>query len=493
MGVIKRQGIKQSLVNYFAVLIGAVSVIFIYPLDRETYGLARFIIDASMFIAPFLLLGFSSVTIRFFPQFRDDEGHHNGFLFFLISGVSLGCVIFILAAFLFQEQFYEIYKDRPAFYRDYLHYLIPISILLAFFNLFYFYSTNFNRIVVPALYQNLIKVTLPIVILLYFLGRIRLDTVIDAILINFILALTGLVIYIYWLGQLKLKPDFRLLNKPRLKSIANYAVYGLFGGIGSVLAFRIDSIMITTMIDAESNGTFAIALFIANVIAIPTDAIGQITAPILSQAFQDNNLAHIRMLYKRTSINLLVVGLLLFIGIMASVEDLFSIMPNSEAMMAGWWVVLFIGLSKVVDMGTSINNQIIDYSKFYRFRLYALILLAVFNVVCNLVLIPRFHIAGAAMATMASIILYNLVKFIFIIWKLEMQPFSIGTLKIIGIAILTFTIAYFIPLTGNPLLDIVTRSSVITVLYIFLILYFRISPDVNELYANGKTWLKKRF
>src|SRR5690606_40734310 len=70
------------------------------------------------------------------------------------------------------------------------------------------------------------------------------------------------------------------------------------------ISFRIDSIMITTMIDAESNGTFAIALFIANVIAIPTDAIGQITSPILSQAFQDNNLAHIRMLYKRTSINL---------------------------------------------------------------------------------------------------------------------------------------------------------------------------------------------
>ena len=73
MGVIKRQGIKQSLVNYFAVVVGAVSVIFIYPLDRETYGLARFVIDGGMFIAPFMMLGFSSVTIRFFPFFKDEK------------------------------------------------------------------------------------------------------------------------------------------------------------------------------------------------------------------------------------------------------------------------------------------------------------------------------------------------------------------------------------------------------------------------------------
>ena len=83
MGVIKRQGIKQSLVNYFAVAVGAISVVFIYPLDRGTYGLARFIIDGGMFIAPFLMLGFSSVTIRFFPFFKDEERGHNGFLFFI--------------------------------------------------------------------------------------------------------------------------------------------------------------------------------------------------------------------------------------------------------------------------------------------------------------------------------------------------------------------------------------------------------------------------
>ena len=492
MGVIKSQGIKQSLVNYFAVLIGAISVIFIYPLDRETYGLARFLIDGAMFMAPFLLLGFSSVAIRFFPLFKDDNKDHNGFLFFLVSGVSIGCLLFVILALLFKDQFFALYEDRPSLYRDYLPYLIPIAILLAFFRLFYNYCSNFKRIVIPAIYQNLIKITLPVMILLYFWGMTSLDIVVNVILFNFIIALAGLILYVYWLGELKLKPHFLLFDGALIKKIANYALFGLFGGIGSVLAFRIDSLMISTLIDFENNGTYAIALFIANVIAIPTNAIGQITAPILSQAFQDNDLDHVKMLYKRSSINLLVVGLLLFLGIIASVEDLFSIMPNSKELQAGFAVVFFIGLSRLMDMGASINNQIIDYSKYYRFRLYALLLLAVFNVFCNLIFIPKFQIAGAAMATFASITLYNLVKLVYIKWRLDMLPFTIETLKVLAIALITFAVVYFLPLTEIALLDILIRSIIITIIYIFLVLYFKISPDIEELWKSGIAWLKRR-
>ena len=493
MGVIKRQGIKQSLVNYFAVAIGAVSVLFIYPIDRETYGLARFIIDGAMFLAPFLMLGFSSVTIRFFPHFKDEKKGHKGFLFFVVSGVSVGCILFLLLTILFKEPFYGLYDERPALYQDYLGYLIPIAILLAFFQLFYNYSSNFKRIVVPALYQNLIKVSLPVLILLFIWGNINRDTVVNGILLNFVIALAGLIIYVFWLGELKLKPDFEFFNKTLLKKIANYAFYGLFGGIGSVLAFRIDSLMISTLIDFENNGTYAIALFIANVIAIPTNAINQITAPILSEAFKENDITHVKMLYQRSSINLLVIGLLLFIGIVASVNDLFLLMPNGDQLSAGLAVVFFIGLSRIIDMGTSINNQIIDYSKFYRFRLYAILMLAVFNVVCNLIFIPKFQIAGAALATLASITLYNLVKFFYIMWKLDMQPFTLETIKILTVAMVVFAVAYFIPLTNNLLLNIVLRSIIIVLLYVPAIFLFRISPDIEELLKNGFTWIKKRF
>ena len=69
MGVIKRQGLKRSIVRYIGVLIGMVSMFFIYPLSGEMIGEIRFIVNTAGLLAPFLLLGVNNLTIRFFPRF----------------------------------------------------------------------------------------------------------------------------------------------------------------------------------------------------------------------------------------------------------------------------------------------------------------------------------------------------------------------------------------------------------------------------------------
>lgn len=43
MGVIQRQGAKQTLINLIAAGIGGISTIFIYPLDFEVYGIISFV------------------------------------------------------------------------------------------------------------------------------------------------------------------------------------------------------------------------------------------------------------------------------------------------------------------------------------------------------------------------------------------------------------------------------------------------------------------
>ena len=93
--------------------------------------------------------------------------------------------------------------------------------------------------------------------------------------------------------------------------------------------------MVSSMLDFKSNGTYAIAAFIGNVIAIPALAVLRITAPIISDSFRRNDLPHIAQLYKQTSINLLLAGLFLLVCIVVSIEDLFSIMPKSEEMAGG--------------------------------------------------------------------------------------------------------------------------------------------------------------
>ena len=70
MGVIKRQGIKFSIVGYIATAIGAISTLFIYPQDKTIYGYALFLVGTATFFFPFMSGGVASLTIRFFPEMK---------------------------------------------------------------------------------------------------------------------------------------------------------------------------------------------------------------------------------------------------------------------------------------------------------------------------------------------------------------------------------------------------------------------------------------
>ncbi len=486
MGVIQRQSIKQSMVNYIAVAVAAVSTILVYPQDLETYGIARFVIDTGTFLAPFMLLGAGGVGIKFFPDFHTKEKDNQGLLFILLMWVVIGCLLVSGSYLLFKTPIHAYYEQRDPLFGDLLPLVLAIGILYAFFTLLLQYSSNFKRIVVPSMFSNLIKIILPILMLLYIGKWISLKFLLWGIIANFILALIGMVGYLIYLGVFKVKVDFSLLKGKRRSAMVSFGLFFLLSSMGSVLAFKIDSIMISTLIDFESTGVFAIAAFIGNAIAIPTNAITQITSPIVAASIKKNDFKHIDFLYKETSINLLLIGLLLFICILCSIEDLFMLMPNNEALLKnGFVIVMLVGISKVIDMATSINNPIIYYSKYYKFGFVAILLMAVFNVFTNLLLIPKFQIVGVALATVMSLSLFNICKLIFIWWKLKLQPFSLSTLKLLVVAALVFVVGFYLPLMGMPLIKIILRSIVIGLLYVGIVYYLKISLEFNKLLNKG--------
>jgi len=488
MGIIKRQAVKQSIINYLGVGIGAISILFIYPRATEMVGLARFLIDTGTLIAPFLLMGFGGVTIKFFPEFKTEDGRNNGLLPFIFSIPILSSLLFVFLSLLFRPLIQDYASGKDEGYAEFWAFIIPIAICLAFFQLLYNYSTNYGRIAVPAIFQNFIKIVLPTTILFWYWEWISIEFMVWSIVGNYLLGLIAILWYLKGQGRLHFQSNWSHLTIERRKRIFNYALFGLFGGIGSVLAFRIDSFMIANLISFEGNGVFTIAAFIGNAIAIPTNAVNQVSAPILTSAIRENQLEEVKKIYQGASINLLMVGLLLFVWVACSVEDLFHLMPadgdfaqNPALIGQGVQIVLLIGLARVIDMGTSVNNPIINFSPYYRFGLYAILALGILNIFTNLFFIKTLDlgIVGVALATLFALSLYNLIKLMFIYWKFGIQPFSVTTLKLLVFASIAFIAGFFIPTLGYTLLDIIIKSLVVAIVYIPMVIYFRISPDLN--------------
>ena len=504
MGIIQRQGLKHTIVSYTGVALGVISI-FIYSQVTELYGLYNLLHGATMLCIAVFMLGFNIHAVRFFPNFKNTENGHNGFLGFLLIGGLVGFLLFLILFPGIRYFLLEILFDKnenKALFAQYIYYLIPLVFLYIFNYLFLKYISNFHRIVVPnILEQLLIKIILPIITLLYIGGYFTTTMFVQGVLANYVLVFAGLILYTRYLGELYIKPDLKFIDKPLAKEIRDYSLFGLLNSLGSQVAFKVDTLMVAGMLNISSGGIYAITNVITDVIVKPAKAIVAISAPIISKSWATNDMKEIELIYKKSSIILLIIGWYTFLGVWGSIDDLFNILPNSEEISSGKYVIFFLGLAKIIDLATSVNNEIIGYSPQFRFNFYSLLILAVLNVALNLVFIPMYGMTGSALATFISITTFNLSKLSFIWFKFKMQPFSKATLKILAIVAISWGVIHFLPIDITSLnnsivrsiVNILVRSIIFTIIFGGLTFLFNVSPDVNNMVNNGLKKVKSFF
>lgn len=482
MGIIQRQGFKSSIIGLAGVAIGALSTLFIYPKALELVGLFRSLFDAAMLIGILVLMGSSVSAVRFFPRYKDTDSGHNGLLTWLLLITGTGFLLFLLVFPFIKPLLVRYIFDQDN--RDYiqvLYFLIPLTLFLALINLLSRYISNFRRITIPAIYEQLtIKVTLPLAIILFLLGWLTVSGVWIMILISYATATIGLILYLRHLGEWKLTKPVIWTDKPALKEYSRYSWYGLLSGIGSSVAFRINTLMIASFIRFEATGIYAITSALSEVINKPLRSLSAIAGPLVAHYMEEGKMEEVRSIYRKASLNMTIIGVGLFLLIWTIVPQIIEVMPNSEKMMEGRYVIFFLGLAQVWDMMTGVNSEIILYSKYYRINLYLTLLLAVINMGANFLLIPLYGLTGSAIATCISIFLYNVIKLVFIKIKYNLFPFTPDIIPAIGLGVAAWLISQWLPVTGHAYVDMVIKGAAFTLLYGIPIWKLALSPDINH-------------
>ena len=107
-------------------------------------------------------------------------------------------------------------------------------------------------------------------------------------------------------------------------------------------------------------------------------------------------------------------------GVWLCADALFDLMPkNQEAFRAGKYVILWLGLARVLDMMTGINAEIITYSKYYKFNMISMVSMAVLNISLSFLFLKVYNlgILSPALATLAAVSMVNIWRLIFIYQK----------------------------------------------------------------------------
>jgi len=485
MGIVQKQGLSITVISFIGVIIGAINTLFIFPnvLGAEKHGLVMLFLSIATIISQFAHLGIPNTLIRFFPFFKDRKK----FIYRLALQVPVMSVaLLFLMFYLFGAELLSTYNLKNQLFLGYQEILIPLVGSLVFFEVLLSISRSELKTVFPAVLRELgLRVFTLILLVLYFVDWIDFTVFIYAWLGMYSLNVFFLALYLFNLKFLKVELGFPLFPNANLsKKMRRYGLVTLLTSSAAILVNRIDVLMLGHYINLENISYYTVAFFMASLIHIPARSILQIVKPLLANAWAENHLEEIALLYKKTALNQMLIGLLLFIGIWMNLDDilLFLSKEYSDIQM----VFFYIGLAKLIDVSVGVNGAIISTSNKFKYDLYINLFLIIVTIVSNMIFIPIYGIDGAAMATALALLIHNTIKTIVVYKCFSIQPFSSNSIKLIVIGLVTYFILLLIPfaMIESTLLRIVVRSLCITALYMGAMLFFAISVDMNNQIKN---------
>ena len=488
MGIVIRQSIYSSIISYAGVVIGYINLLYLYPkfLSTEQIGLFRTIQDAAILFSPFAQFGLSQTIIRFYPQLARDKKSSHSFISLMSLLALVGFALFFLLFKIFESSLLAYFQDNAPEIIQYANLVLWLTLILVMVAVMEAFSRSLLKTVVPNLLREVMaRLFLSVLVLLYFTETISFDQFILGSVISYLIWLLILMFYLWQQGELSLQTNFNSLDQKKLPELVKYSLLSFAGMAGLILIGKIDSMMVSAMIGFSANAIYTTAFYMATVIEIPKRALSQIAMPLISRAFERNDIKEVASLYRKTSINQLIIGSLLLIGVWINLDSLFALMPKGEVFAVGKWVVIIVGAGKLVDMLFGPSSEIIVLSKYFKFNIVLILILAVLIVVSNNLLIPRYGIVGAAWGAAFALVSFNAIKYLFIYSKYKIQPFDINTLKVLIIASIVLTANYFSYRSDSIMLDILLRSALTTLLYSGLILITKVSSEANELYNRG--------
>lgn len=493
MGLVVRQSIQSSLISYTGVVIGYINLLYLYPkyLAPEQVGLLRTLQDAAILFTPFAQFGLAQTIIRYYPRFVSDKPTSQQFINLMLLLTLLGFGIFYLIYQYFEPTLLSYFEENAAAVLHYSSIIIGLTLCLVLVAILEAFSRSLLRTVIPNLLREVgSRLFLSILVLLYFSGTLSFDQFVVGTLVAHLVWLILLILYLTFNHELSFKASLPSVEKKKMVELLQFSLLSFAGMAGMILVGKIDSMMVAALLGLAANAVYTTAFYMATVIEIPKRAISQLAMPLISRAFEKNDMQDIERIYRKTSLNQFIIGLLLLMGVWINLDTLFNLMPNGDHYELGKWVVMIVGAGKLVDMVFGPSSEIIVLSKYYKFNIVLVLGLACLVIISNQLLIPRYGIEGAAWGSALALVIFNMVKYLFIYATLKIQPFSSGTIKVMGIGGFTLLINSLIPVFESSLVDVVVRSLMATLIFGSLIIIVKPSEEVTELYQQVLRYLR---
>lgn len=482
LGIVYNQSAKNTLIIFLGFAIGGINVLFLYThfLEPEYFGLITFILSAANLIMPLMVFGMQHTIVKFFTSYQSQSERDN-FLWTVLFIPMLFILPMALLGTVFYQKIASFLARENQIIEQYAFLIFLVGVCMGYFELFYAWS----RVQLKSVFGSFVRevfarVCVSLLLMAVYLNWIDAETFVYGVAVVYVLRVLIMKLYAFYLYMPK-------WSKPTLpgnmREILRFSLYMILAGSAGTILLEIDKFMIPQLEEIAQVAYYSVGVYIASVIAIPSRAMQQIIGPITAKELNAGNAKEVEHLYKRSALNLTLVGCLLFLLINCNIVDLYALIGKPEYS-AGMTIVLVISLSELVKLSLGNNGAILTNSKYYRVLFYLSVCMALMVILLNRWLIEEMGIFGAALATFIVVLVFSVYKVYFLYVKMKMSPYSFSFVKILALTALIMLLSTYLPLPFGPFWSILLRSILIVVLFVGAALSMKLSQDFQLLYRN---------
>lgn len=481
MGIIRKQSIIGTVFTYLGVILGFITTTVLFPryLTTVQIGLLGLLLSYAMIFAQISSLGFINATTRYFTYFRDKDKHHHGFVFLLIAITTVGFLISLALYFAVRGVLIESSTAKSSLFVDYIDYIIPLTFFTAFFNaLDHYYKVLYNAVIGIILKEFVQRLFILVITVLFIYALVSFHRFVNLYILCFGVPMLIILFYLIAAREFNLKPETGFLSRELISGMAGVSLFGIIAGATGVFTLNIDRIMIDRILGLSATGIYTTTYFFGTLITMPSRSLTKISSTFVADAWKNNDITALNNLLYKSCLNQLIIGLLLFMGILGNMDNIYRILPAE--FLSGKWIILLVGTGYLADMAIGVSHVIVSNSRYYKYGTYYLLLMVILVILFNLVFIPLLGITGAALSFLLTKVIVNLAIIFFVKRRFGMMPYDHKFLLVILFGGAAFLVSWFIPFLSNLYVDILVRSALISIVFILPILLTRISEDINQ-------------
>jgi len=502
MSTIRRQSIISSAVVYFGFALGFVNT-YLFTREggftKEEYGLTGIFIALANIMFSLASLGMQAYIYKFYPYYKDNlSPQKNDMMSWALLTSIIGFILVMTGGWIFKDLVIQKYGTKSPMLINYYVWIFPFGFGLTIFSLFEAFGWQLKKSVLTNYLKEVqFRLLTTLLIVLSFIGVIKnFDLFIKLYALTYLVLALILGGYLVFTKKIHFTFSISRVTRKFFKKIVALVLFMWSGNLVLMISTVFDSLVIAAVLE---NGLAYAAIYtlaqnVASLIQAPQRGIISSAIAALSQAWKDKDMVKINRIYHRSSINQIIFSAGMFVLLWINFTDGVFTFHLQKDYIAAKDVFLFIGLMRIVDMGTGVNAQIIGTSTFWRFDFLTGVILLGITLPLNYALTKAVGVTGPAIANLFAWIVYNFIRYTFLYRKFGMQPFTVKSLYPLLLALVGYFICHILFNNQLGLGWMIIRSTVFLLIYASGLLALKVSPDIIPVWQTllTKIGLRRR-